>query len=178
MLNETFPPVKKLVYCSFLVAIAALLGGAGSVPVNLFGAYNLKIGFSVVPIFLAGIFFGPLWGGGVGMLADFLQAMAFPRGGYMPFFTLSNAFFGVIPGLFFLRQAKVRLLRLLLAIFTTQLFTSVLINTCIMVLAIGQPWEIVYARATTQAFMIPLHTGLCYMLIHSLQRAGVLVARK
>lgn len=174
MFYSSFPPVKKTVYCALLTALAAVLGGLLSFPVTLFGAYAAKISFFVVPVFLAGIFFGPAWGGMAGALADLIQALAFPKGPYLPWMSLSYALFGAIPGLFFLKQAKVRLLRLLSAVFTTQAITSVGVNTLILVLVNGYPWEIIYGRMVTQAVMIPVYTFVCFALIQALQRAGVM----
>ena len=54
--------------------------------------WNLKIGFSFVPVVLAAILYGPLSGGIVGGLGDFLGAILFPVGPYFPGFTIT-AFF-------------------------------------------------------------------------------------
>ncbi len=158
---------RVLVSCALLVALSALLGGGVSVKSFVLGSYSLKIGFGVLPVLLAGVWFGPLWGGAVGALADFTQALLFPMGAYMPWFSVSGALFGVIPGLFFTKTAEVKPLRAFFAVTSALLVTSVGVNTFLIVTLYGNPWEIIYARMVTQAVMIPIHTVLLLALDRS-----------
>ncbi len=158
---------RTLVYCALLVALSALLGGGLSIKSFVLGSYSLKIGFGVLPVLLAGVWFGPLWGGAVGALADLTQAMLFPMGAYMPWFSISGALFGVIPGLCFLKTPEVRPLRAFIAVAAALLVTSVGVNTFLIVTLYGSPWEIIVARLITQAVMIPIHTALLLALDRS-----------
>ncbi len=158
---------RTLVYCALLVALSALLGGGVSIKSFVLGAYSLKIGFGVLPVLLAGVWFGPLWGGAVGALADLTQALLFPMGAYMPWFSISGALFGVIPGLFFLKKPEAKPLRAFIAVATALLVTSVGVNTFLIVTLYGNPWEIIVARLITQAVMIPIHTALLLALDRS-----------
>lgn len=155
---------RTLAYCALLIAMSALLGGGLSIKSFVLGGYSLKIGFGVLPVLLAGIWFGPLWGGAVGALADLTQALLFPLGPYMPWFSISGALFGVIPGLFFLKKPAVKPLWTLVCVAATMIISSVFVNTAIQVVFLGRPWEIIYARAITQAVMIPIHTALVYAI--------------
>ena len=49
--------------------------------------WNLKIGFSFVPVVVAAIFYGPLAAGLVGAIGDILSAVLFPVGAFFPGFT-------------------------------------------------------------------------------------------
>ena len=106
MSKNVHSSILKLVVCGLLTALGVILGGLLSIPAMPFGSYTLKIGFGVLPVLLAGVLFGPVYGGIVGALTDLLQALLFPKGAYMPWFTLVGIFFGLIPGLFFMRKQK------------------------------------------------------------------------
>ncbi len=61
---------------------------------------SVKIGVQFMPIAIAAMLYGPLWGGAVGALADLVGALAFPIGAYFPGFTISAFLAGMIYGLF------------------------------------------------------------------------------
>ncbi len=152
-----------------LVAISVVLDGWFSIKLSLFGAYSLKITFGMLPKMLAGIWFGPIWGAAVGAMADVTQVTLFPAGGYIPWFSVSSALFGVIPWLFFMKTSEFKPLRTFFAVAITFLVTSVCINTFLLVVFYGSPWEIIYARAITQAIMIPVHTVLLLIIDRSMR---------
>lgn len=60
-----------------------------------------KISFGFVPIFLAGMLYGPFWGAAVGAASDFLGAQLFPIGAYFPGYTLTAGLVGAVYGLTF-----------------------------------------------------------------------------
>ena len=165
---------KKLVYCALLTALGVVLGGMLSIPAMPLGSYTLKIGFGVLPVIIAAVLYGPVYGGVVGGLTDLIQALIFPKGPYMPWFTVIGALFGVIPGLFFSKGQPVTWRRLFAAIFTGQTICSVVLNTLLLMWLYGSPYHIVYARIINQAIMIPLYTVMVYWLIKALKRGGVI----
>ena len=75
---------KELITLGLLTAVEVVLSRFCSI-----SAWNIKIGFSFVPIAIGGILFGPLGGGLVGALGDFIGAVLFPIGPYFPGFTLT-----------------------------------------------------------------------------------------
>ena len=89
--------IVRLVVCAMLTALGVVLGGLLSIPAMPFGSYTLKIGFGVLPVIIAGVLYGPGYGAIVGALCDLLQALIFPKGAYMPWFTVVGALFGLIP---------------------------------------------------------------------------------
>ena len=66
--------------------------------------WNIKIGFSFIPIVVAAILYGPIEAGVVGALSDFLGAILFPIGAYFPGFTLTAFLTGCVYGLFLHRR--------------------------------------------------------------------------
>ncbi|HWS30832.1 MAG TPA: folate family ECF transporter S component [Clostridia bacterium] len=166
---------KRLVLCALFVALGVILGGLLSIPAMPLGVYSLKIGFGTLPVILSGVLFGPVYGGIVGGLTDFLQAVTFSKGAYMPWFTITGILFGLIPGLFFIKRQKPTFLRILLAVFAGQTVGSVLLNTWLISTINSLPfWATFAARAVNQAVMIPVYTVLVYYIIRALRRMKVI----
>lgn len=163
---------KRLVLCGLLIALGAILSGALSVPVYGSGLYTMKISLGMLPVILSGILFGPIYGGIVGGLTDLLQVLIFPKmGAYQPWFTIIAIFFGLIPGLFFMKRQTPTFKRILLAVFTGQAISSVLLNTTLMVFLYHADFgAILLLRAINQAIMIPLFAVLIHMLLPILRK--------
>ena len=158
--------IVRLVVCAMLTALGVVLGGLLSIPAMPFGSYTLKIGFGVLPVIIAGVLYGPGYGAIVGALCDLLQALIFPKGAYMPWFTVVGALFGLIPGLFFIKRQTPTFLRILLAV-------AVVCNTLLVIWLYGSPWQIVYARIINQAVMIPLYSALVYLCMKVIAKTKV-----
>ena len=61
--------------------------------------WNIKIGFTFIPLVLSAGLFGPIGAGVLAALADFLGAILFPIGPYFPGFTFTQFCVGVVFGL-------------------------------------------------------------------------------
>ena len=86
---------KTITYCAMLAAISVALARlAGRMP-NEFTRFSIE----AVPIFLAGLVFGPVAGGCVGFAADFVGCMFSPYG-YTPINCIPPILYGVCAGLF------------------------------------------------------------------------------
>ena len=170
--NNARVRLRRLVVSAMFVAVGVLLSG----PLSLyFGTF--KTGIETLPKILAGVLFGPLWGGLVGAVIDFLQAVLFPRGGYQPLFTVVAFFFGFIPGLFFRKGQTVTFLRLLLAIACGQIFASVLLNTTVLVIlgyAKSGWWVTAGPRIINQAIMIPVYTVITHYIVLLIKKRNLL----
>jgi len=169
------PNTRKLAVCALLAALGAVLG-ATSLPLPAVSAagYSLKIGITVLPVILAAVLYGPVYGGMVGCIADLLPALLFPKGPFVPWFTIVGALFGVIPGLFFMKGQKPTIKRLGVAIACGQLTCSVVLNTLLLVWLYGSPWQIIWVRLVNQAIMIPVYTVILYYAMRLLKRGGVI----
>ena len=128
----------------------------------------------MLPVIVTAVLYGPLYGGTVGALTDLLQALIFPKGAYMPWFTVIGALFGVIPGIFFVKGQKPTLKRIFVAVFSGQMVCSVVLNTLLLMWLYGSPWQIVYARLINQAVMIPLYTALVYYVVKLMDKCGII----
>lgn len=130
--------------------------------------WNIKIGFTFIPIVLSAGLFGP-WGAGMlAALADFLGAVLFPIGPYFPGFTATAFCVGVVFGLL-LRQ-KQSWGRILAAVVITQLCGSLLLDTFWISLLYGSPFLALLSTRAIQCavmcalelFVIPV---LCKQLV-------------
>ena len=89
--------------------------------------WNLKIGFSFLPVVAAAYWGGPVAGGLTGALGDLIGALLFPVGAYFPGFTLSAFLDGAVYGAVFRKGIDKK--RILLAVLVVQLGISLLLNT-------------------------------------------------
>lgn len=122
MQNKAIMTTKTLAYCSLLAALSVVLA-------RLFGLMpeeSSRYSIEAVPIFLAGMLFGPIAGGMVGFSADFIGCLFSPFG-YNPIFCLPPILYGVFGGVFrgFLGK-KTTLMRLVLAFFPPVIGGSIL----------------------------------------------------
>ena len=99
-------------------------------------AWNIKIGFSFLPVVVAAIGYGPLETGILAALGDFIGAILFPVGPYFPGFTLTAFLTGFIFGLFLHKKqgwlqtvAAVGINQFLLSLFLNTLWISVLYDS-------------------------------------------------
>ena len=156
----------RLTICGMLVALSVVLGGLLKVPVSLFGVYALKISFGMIPVLIVAFLYGPLYGAMCGALADLLQALLFPAGAFNPLFTIVGGLLGLLPALFFMRNRHFTFLRILLSVFVSQAFCSVVLNTLIISLVYGlNPAVLLPPRALTQAIVIPIFSVISYALL-------------
>ena len=114
--------VQTLVTLSVLIAIELILSRFLSI-----SAWNIKIGFSFVPIAIAATAYGPVEAGIVGGVGDLVGALLFPIGAYFPGFTLTAFLTGVVFGLFLHKRQTLG--RVLGAVAVNQLILSLLLNT-------------------------------------------------
>lgn len=95
-----------------------------------FAAVNLltnEYKLSFIPVILAAVMFGPVYGMLVGGLGDLLSAIIMPTGPYFPGFTIVSALMGLIFGLFC--RKKMSYPRIISSILVNQLFCSLVLNT-------------------------------------------------
>ena len=92
---------KALVSCALLAALSVVLARLVIPMPNAFTRFSIE----AVPIFLAGLLFGPLAGGMVGFVADGVGCL-FSGFGYNPLFCLPPILYGVFGGLFRKHLAK------------------------------------------------------------------------
>ena len=111
MQKQTKNSVKALSYCAMLTALSVVFARL----MGLMPNESMRFSIEAVPIFLAGMLFGPVLGGCVGFAADFIGCLFSPFG-YNPIFCIPPILYGVAAGLLrpMLRK-QVSILRLTVA---------------------------------------------------------------
>ena len=110
-----------------------------------FHTMNMKIGFSFLPVVVAGYWGGSLAGGITGMLGDVIGFMISPSGTYFPGFTLSSFLDGVIYGYFLKGNPGKK--QILAAVLVTQLCISLCLNTFWLTILLKVPLgKLLYIR--------------------------------
>ncbi len=129
---QTKISVKSVSVVGFLVAMEIILARFS------IHTWNLKIGFSFVPVVVAAIFYGPVAGGLTGAIGDVVSAILFPVGAYFPGFTLTAFLTGAVFGWFF--RNKVTVLNTALSVLVVQGIISQVMNTYWISFLYGSPY--------------------------------------
>ncbi|MCR5090764.1 MAG: folate family ECF transporter S component [Oscillospiraceae bacterium] len=137
-------------------------------------AWNIKIGFSFLPVVIAAMLFGPLAAGLVAALGDFIGALLFPIGAYFPGFTLTAFLTGLVFGL--LLHKKQGWLQALLAVGINQFILSLFLNTLWISILYDSPYLPLLATRLVQCLILTVVQLLGIQAVSRLlQRYGKLV---
>ena len=115
-------------------------------------AWNIKIGFSFVPVVVAAILYGPIGAGIVGALGDFVGAILFPIGAYFPGFTLTAFLTGFVFGLFLYKKQDWP--RSIAAVGINQFVLSLFLNTLWISILYGSPYVPLLATRVVQCLIL------------------------
>lgn len=127
--------ILLLVFLAMLTALSVVLTRFGSITLG----YSYRIGFGMLPVMLAGAWFGALPGAAVGAVGDILGVVA--TVGWNPLLTIPPAVAGLIPPLLLRavrlspgKQEKpaVSFGKMFFVILTTKIVTSVVLKTPIL----------------------------------------------
>ena len=155
---------RTVVSMGLLLAIEIVLSRFLSI-----NAWNIKIGFNFVPIAVAAMLFGPLAGGIVAAMGDFLGALLFPIGPYFPGFTLTAFLTGSVLGLFL--KKKTTPLRIGAAVVINQLVLSLFLNTYwISVLYTSPFWPLLVTRIIQCVVLLVVQFVVIGFIARTLQR--------
>lgn len=138
---------RTIVTIGLLVAVHIVLSRFLSI-----NAWNIKIGFAFVPVFVAAWLYGPVPAALVGGLGDFLGAVLFPIGPYFPGFTLSCVLTGVVFGLLLHKEQS--LPRAALAVAINQFGISLLLTTLWISILYGSPYGALMSVRAVQAALL------------------------
>lgn len=125
--------IFNLVSVALLIALQVVLSRFLSIQL-----WNLKIGFSFVPVIIAARLFGPFYSALVYGVGDIIGTFLFPTGPYFPGFTFTAVVSGVIFGLFLRRKSTP--VKIITASVLNQLICSLLLNTLWISYTAGVPF--------------------------------------
>ncbi len=138
---------KTIVIIGLLVAMEIILNRFLSI-----NAWNIKIGFSFVPIVLAAVLFGPIHAAVVGGLGDLLGAILFPIGAYFPGFTLTAVLMGLVWGFFLHKEQTIP--RILASVGINQFILGLVVNTFWISVLYGSPYGPLFVTRIFQALVL------------------------
>jgi dihydrofolate synthase / folylpolyglutamate synthase len=144
-------------------------------------APSVRLSIDSVPILLAGIWFGPIAGGIVGTLADFLGTILFPTAGaYYPPLTIAFFLIGFVAGLMsLLIKNKHAFLRAALIVIPAELVGSYLFKSFALSMLIGVPFPVLLAtRALPVGIVMTANTMLVALLDRLLRSKALREARR
>ena len=149
---------KTLATLSMLIALEVVLSRFLSI-----STWNIKIGFSFVPVVVAAILYGPLGAGVVGALGDFIGAVLFPIGAYFPGFTLTAFLTGFVFGLFLYKKQDWP--RSIAAVGINQFVLSLFLNTLWISILYGSPYVPLLATRVVQCVILTAVQLACIQAI-------------
>lgn len=128
---------------------------------------SVRISFGSIPILLAGLLLGPVAGGFAGAVADIVGATLFSPFPWYPPLTLPAVLVGVLPGLLKpLLLKEVRLWRIYLVIFLTNIVTSIGLTTWLLSGLYGTGYLELLALRAPVSFAVAIVEGLIVYILY------------
>lgn len=150
---------RAMVQCALLVAISIVLTHLLTISTPI-----LRFNLGGVPILLAGVLFGPVGGGIVGMLADLIGGTL---AGYSinPLITLGTSLTGFVMGLcYHALPLPSQKMRICLGVLLGNLIGSVIVNSLALRIYYGYAWSVLALRIPNNIIVGALEcVVLCYL---------------
>ena len=159
-----FGSTKVLIVAALLAAMSIVLGKFGAINIG----NSIRIGFGGLPIQMAGIFFGPVVGAAVGLVADVIGCLI---KGYAinPIITIGMTCIGLFSGLVFhyaLRPMKSVLLpRIAISTVAAHAVGSMLITSFGLYVYYHTPFETLMLRVPIYLITAALETAVIYLML-------------
>lgn len=159
-----FGSTKVLIVAGLLAAMSIVLGKFGAINIG----NSIRIGFGGLPIQMAGIFFGPVIGGAVGLVADVAGCI---MKGYAinPIITIGSTCIGVFSGLvyhFALRGVKNALLpKVAASTVTAHAIGSMIITSIGLYVYYHTPFETLWLRVPIYLITAAIETAVIYLML-------------
>ena len=152
--------IQLMIRMALLVALQVVLSQWLSITTA-----QIKIGFSFIPMAIAGVLCGPVGGMAVGGVADLLGATLFPLGPFHPGFTLSTALKGLVFGLLLKEKGIESSKRIAFAVVFNGIVISLALNTLWIHQLFGTPYLVLLGgRAVQELILIPVQFVILRLL--------------
>lgn len=169
--NKRAITTKTMAYCALLAALSVVLARL----VGLMPDPSTRFSIEAIPIFMAGMFFGPLAGGMVGFTADFVGCL-FSAFGYNPIFCIPPILYGVFAGLLRHFLAKnTSIWRLALAFLFPVVLGSILYQSATLAYMYyeGAFWEGFVLKLSTRSIQFAITLVVDVLVIYLLMRTNI-----
>lgn len=162
---------RTLAYCAMLSAISVALARlAGLMPDE-----SSRFSIEAIPMFMAGMLFGPLAGGLVGFAADFIGCLFSPFG-FNPIFSVPPILYGVFGGVFQKYLAKkVSVPRLVVSFLPPVVLGSILYQSVALALVYFSNTFIegLILKLTTRSVQFAVTMALDVLIIYLIFKARI-----
>lgn len=156
MQRKTKQNIEVIVLLALLTALDVIMSRFLSINSTFF-----KLDTSFIPVVIAAYFYGPIGSMVVAGLGDFIGALLFPFGPYMPHFTISAALTGIIFG--FALKGKPNFIKVILAVVPSQIICSLMLNSLFLEILYGN--VIFWIRLVQTLLAIPIQIAVTYLVI-------------
>lgn len=149
--------IKKIIISGLLLAAAIVINRFLSINTSI-----LSIGFTFVPLMLAGIILGWRYSMIIAGLADLIGALLFPFGSFFIGYTISSLLTGLVYGLLLYQKGECKvnkkiMIRLIIAILIVTVVINGGLNTLWLVITSKKAFlAILPTRVIKQLIMIPV----------------------
>jgi len=160
--------IRSLAVMAMLIAICVFFEKFLVIPI----AGPLKqIKLTIIPAAIAGMLYGPVAGTIVVASGDFIANLEM----FSPFYFLSALTTGMICGLFFYRQGKISLKRVIVALTFVTVLVYMIMNTCWAAIYGGlkKEWAILF-RMVTIVIQYPIDIACVYVVLNRLCKLSFL----
>ena len=128
----------------------------------------IRISFSFIPIFLAAVIFGPVWGGMVAAVSDLLGATLVLRAPVHLGITLCAFLTGLVYGLILYKKPKT-----ISRIFCAEIIIALFVNIALKTFWLSNLYHEAYTailgqRVILSAIMLPIHITTIYLVWRNL----------
>lgn len=161
MKEQKVMSTKALTCCALFTALSVVLARLVGFMPSEFARFSIE----AIPIFLAGLFFGPVWGACVGFAADYVGCL-FSAFGYNPILCIPPILYGLCAGLMRpLFRKKVSLWKLIVAFAPSVVLGSILYQSWALGFVSGNGFLFYLAsRAIQFAITWAVDVALIYLM--------------
>lgn len=154
---------RTVVFAGVLVAMNIILSRFFSIRIG----DTLRISLGFTPLFLAGLWFGPVVGGICGMVSDFIGCIL---QGYQinPFLMMTAILAGALAGIFknYVFQNELKWWKISLIVALHGIVGSLGFSTVGLHVFYGTPWSVLYATRSVQTVGLVIANSLLVSLLY------------
>ncbi|KAJ50459.1 ECF transporter S component (folate family) [Clostridium tetanomorphum] len=159
---------KKIVYAALFIAIGVIISRFFSIQLPI-----LRIGFGFIPTMLAGVFFGPFFGGIVNAVIDVVGVTLFPMGSFFIGFTISAFLCGVIYGIFFYKK-EITYKNVIISVILKIVLVDMCLNTLWLSMMTGKAFMVLLPiRLVKNIIFIPIESIVFMTIVYSLKNTSL-----
>ena len=149
---------QTLAICGLLLALRIVIGYFSNLTLAI--SPDIKIGFSFLPVAIAGMLCGPVASGLIGALGDIFCFLLAPMGAYFPGWTINGLLVGLLYGMF-LYESKRFIPSLIICEIISGLFVEIALGSLWLYIQFSKAfWITAGARGIKTLVAIPIEIAV------------------